>query len=141
MPPVESLVIPLLLAVAAGWVTAAAAERLGFPGWLGFLAGVVVPGLFIVAIAYLIWSGGLRGERPIVTDALRASGVARALYDYEVISDGTLASQLGQDVSSVRMELSHLRSLVMVEQVGHRWALTAAARDLLGAQGVDGTQR
>jgi hypothetical protein len=58
LPPVESLLIPLLLAVAAGWVTAAAAER------LGFLAGVVVPGLFIVAIAYLIWSGGLRGERP-----------------------------------------------------------------------------
>jgi DNA-binding IclR family transcriptional regulator len=57
------------------------------------------------------------------------------------MSEDTLASQLGQDVSSVRTELSHLRSLGMVEQVGHRWALTSAARALLGAQGVDGTQR
>ena len=134
MPPVESLVLPLLLAAVAGLVTAAAAERLGFPGWLGFLAGVVVPGLFIVAIAYLLWSGGFRGGRPDVVDALRSSGVARTLRDFEVMSEDALASQLGEDVSSVQAELSHLSTLGMVEPVGKRWALTGGARELLAEQ-------
>ena len=134
MPPVESLVLPLLLAAVAGLVTAAAAERLEFPGWLGFLAGVVVPGLFIVAIAYLLWSGGFRGGRPDVVDALRSSGVARTLRDFEVMSEDALASQLGEDVSSVQAELSHLSTLGMVEPVGKRWALTGGARELLAEQ-------
>ena len=134
MPPLESLVLPLLIAAVAGLVTAAAAERLGFPGWLGFLAGVVVPGLFIVAIAYLLWSGGFRGGRPDVGDALRSSGVARTLRDFEVMSEDALASQLGEDVSSVQAELSHLSTLGMVEPVGERWALTGSARELLAEQ-------
>jgi hypothetical protein len=134
VPPIESLVLPLLIVALAGIVTAAAAERLGLPGWLGFLAGVVVPGLFIVAIAYLLWSGGLRTDRPDVADALRSSGVARALRDFEVMSEDALASQLGEDVSSVQAELSHLNTLGMVEPVGSRWALTGGARELLAGQ-------
>jgi hypothetical protein len=127
-------VLPLLIAAVAGLVTAAAAERLEFPGWLGFLAGVVMPGLFIVAIAYLLWSGGFRGGRPDVADALRSSGVARTIRDLEVMSEDALASQLGEDVSSVQAELSHLGTLGMVEPVGKRWALTGGARELLAEQ-------
>lgn len=134
MPPIESLVVPLLIVAVAGIVTAAAAERLGFPGWLGFLAGVVVPGLFIVAIAYLLWSGGLRADSPDVADALRSSGVARALRDVEVMSEDALASQLGEDVSSVQAEVSHLTTLGMVEPVGTGWTLTGGARELLAGR-------
>jgi hypothetical protein len=42
--------------------------------------------------------------------------------------------QLGEDVSSVQAELSHLGTLGMVEPVGKRWALTGGARELLAEQ-------
>lgn len=123
------LALVALAILASGCVCAVAAERIGAPGFIGFIAGVVFPPLGPVALIYLLATPA----SPIVPDGdpVAANPAARALMG-EALTVRQVAQRTGASRRHTAERLKTLAQHGVAVRTDSVWQLTDEGRRRIG---------